>query len=1133
MTSHRGGYDHFVADVTDALVEGGPQELVVGVYDPTGVNTEPIGTQPKGRQGVGTGYEGENTLEMTPSSGIWGTVWLEPVPDPHVADLELTPDLDEDVLRLTVDAATADEDAPDATVVATAYDDADEKVGRVTGSPGEELALPVEDPHRWSPEDPYLYDLRVDLRERGSGGGSSSGGKLLDSVESYFGMRSLGKREVAGTARPTLNGETVWHLGSLESGHWPDGLYTAPTDEALRANLEYQKELGYNMVRKHVKVEPRRWFYHADQLGLLVWQDMPNMHEAFDTPPRDEAALENFERELREVVTEHDTHPSMAVWIPINEGWGINNDNLDYVRELAETVADLDPERLVDAHSGYDVGTNRDPGVGDFKDVHQYGTPWYQIPESEPDRVSALGEYTSPSLVLPEHKWGECGSDASAETYLDTYVDRVEELADFMVGERLSASVYTATTDLENVCNGMITYDREVLKPTAVDGGLERVREAHESLIEQSRRVMGNLVIDVETPPSYVSGGLLGNAKPFEVTVTVSNPESAEAEAMPVENVTTSVSGGLPDDWTVESPGETSFDTVADGESATATWEVTPDSVADGDVTFDVTVEYEIDGERYEYDESRSVSAALLGYWRLENSSEDASSYGATLSLQNGAHFDDEAAVEADYSMRLDGADDYAQISGFGSGILHDAFTERTVATWIRPDSTSGDQMLYAEGGTISGAGVRIRDGTLEAIVARNQETATVSTAFDRTEWTHVAFVFDRGTLRLYVDGEEAATAEAGFDTVPSHVAGSELSANTTTSPWGEEDQFFGGNVDATAVYNLALSDDDVEAIATRSFAVDAPSLYAAGSDPDPFTVSATFSDLRADDGATFENLAMELTDLPDGWSVSAATETTFDAVPDGESVSASWEVTPAADASGSVELEAAVDYESDGERRRLVDGATLDTLNSAAEALWTFDGTTADSTGNGHTATLENGASFDDETVVEGSHSVALDGTDDFVDLAGPQEFLSEAFSARTVTTWIKPSDTAGSQVLYNQGAAVNGMAVRIEDGTLQAATVNGGDQATVSTPFDRTEWTHVAVVFDYGALRLYVDGDEVAANEDVGYDTVSGAYWGGELGTAQQSFWSGHFGGNVDLSSTFAFALAPEQVAALASAH
>lgn len=807
VTRHTGGYDHFVADITDALADDGPQELVVGVFDPTGANYEPIGTQPKGRQGVDRGID--RGLWKMSTSGIWDTVWIEPVPETHVERLEMTPDLDAEALRLTVEAAN------DATVVATAYD-GDEKISRGAGPANEEMELPVPDPRLWSPDDPFRYDLLVELR-RADGAEQvteADGGKLLDSVESYFGMRSLGTQEIAGTARPTLNGEMIYYLGSLESGMWPDGLYTAPTDEALVHNLELQKELGYNTVRKHSKIETRRWFYHADRLGLLVWQDMPNMEEFFDTSPRDETELEQFEAEFRDVIAELDTHPSLAIWTPFNEGWGINNDNLEFVREMTEMVSQLDPDRLVDANSGYDIGTNSDSGTGDIKDVHQYGSPQVDSPDPESDRISALGEYTSQPVEIEDHSVGEWEPDSTPETFVSEYVETIDQLRDLVVGRRLSASVYTATTDLYGVWNGHITYDRKVLKPELAENGLERVQNAHKTILEQAARVMGNVKIDVEAPGSYVSGQFSGEAQPFGVDVTLANPESSTAVAATVENVVFDLSG-VPDEWTVERRSESSFDAIVDGESTTASWEITPDTTSDGEVTLGVGIEYAIEGERYAYADEVPLRPTLLASYRFEGDLHDSSGNDNAAVAGNDAGFD-EVAIEGESSLALDGTDDYALLSGFDEDFLSDAFAERTVSTWIRPDSTDDVQCIWNEGGHLNGMGFRINGGTLEACAANNGTTVTVTAPFERTEWTHVAAVFDRGALRIYAHGEEiAANEDIGFDTVPEHVAGADIGGSTTTTPWAAgEENFFGGHIDATDILSRALSAGEIETMA-------------------------------------------------------------------------------------------------------------------------------------------------------------------------------------------------------------------------------------------------------------------------------------------------------------------------------
>jgi hypothetical protein len=1136
VTRHKGGYDHFVADVTDALVEDGPQELVVGVFDPTGNNTEPIGTQPKGRQGVGTGYGGEDTLWMTPTSGIWDTVWMEPVPETSIEDLDMTPDVDAEALRLTVEAS-----GDDVTAVATAYE-GDDQVGRVAGPANEELELPVPDPHLWSPEDPFLYDLEVELR-RADGAGraqEAGGGKLLDRVESYFGMRSLGMREIGGVARPTLNGELFYPIGTLDSGQWPDGIYTHPSDEALAFELGAQKELGFNMVRKHSKVDTRRWFYHTDRLGLLVWQDMPNMEEpafkGLDTP-WEMFNRDQFEKELREVVTEHDSHPSLAVWIPFNEGWGIPAGDVEYVSEIADKIDQWDPERLVNAMSGYNKqigGPNRECGCGDVNDVHEYPGPI--APEPEPDRISALGEFTTPSYGVEGHVWGDIPTGSSASQFVDGYVEGVRELQELLVGEGLSASVYTATTDLENVGNGLITYDREVVKPENAADGVRRVREAHERITDNADLLMANVSIDVSVPGTYPSGGLLGSSGSLEITATVENPESDPSVAAPVEDVAFDLSG-LPEEWTVASESQTAVDAVENGESVTAVWEVVPGATTAGDVDPGVEIDYTVGGERFSYAAERSLSASLLAYYRFEGDYGDSSTYSNAGSPVGGASIDSGTAIEGESSIALDGEDDAVLLAEQGNHFLSDAFAQRSVSTWINPDSTDGVQCVYNEGGIYNGFGVRIEDGSLVAGAANNGTLVTASAPFDRTGWTHVVAIFDEGALRIYADGELIGeNPDVGFDVVPGHVGGAEIGSSTTTTPWGSEANFFGGHVDATAVFASALSESAIRTLGSLTFTVDAPASYDAGGEgvpPETLDVEASLSDLSTDDGAgaDLKNVSLSVAELPEGWTAEAVTATEFDAVPDGESVTATWEVTPAPSTRGEVDVTVGAEYDLDGQTQQ-VTGGTL--IRPVQIAHWPLDGTGEDVSGNGHAATLENGATFDDQMAVQGSHSVLLDGDDDFVDLAeGGDEFLSDSFSERTVTTRVRPESTDGSQVLYNEGAAFKGLVVRIKDGSLQAVTISSGTAVTIEAPFDRTEWTHVAVVFDRGAFRLYVDGQEVAANEDVGFTTTSGGFWGGELGGAEVAYWTGNFAGHVDESAIYREALSAERIAQLADAY
>src|SRR5262245_43625741 len=249
--THRGGYDGFDFDVTDVLNESGEQEIVVGVYDPTDA-----GGQPRGKQVLNPGG-----IFYSPNSGIWQSVWLEPVPESHINALELAPDIDAQVLKAKILGDAAD----GATVQLTAADNG-EAVGRVEGRLGEDLQLPVPDPKLWSPDDAFLDDMNVQLLVDG---------QAVDECGSYFGMRSISLKKIGYFTKIVLNGEPIFQMGPLDQGYWPDGLYTAPTDDALRYDIEMAKKLGFNMIRKHVKVEPDRWYYWCDKLGLLGWQDMP------------------------------------------------------------------------------------------------------------------------------------------------------------------------------------------------------------------------------------------------------------------------------------------------------------------------------------------------------------------------------------------------------------------------------------------------------------------------------------------------------------------------------------------------------------------------------------------------------------------------------------------------------------------------------------------------------------------------------------------------------------------------------------------------------------------------------------------------------------------------------------------
>ncbi|GHF23462.1 PA14 domain-containing protein [Streptomyces fumanus] len=446
VAEHKGGYDKFGADITDALKPGRTQELIVGVYDPTdaaGGENPPMGKQRLDPSGIW----------YTPSSGIWQTVWMEPVARDHVDSLKLTPDTD--ASTLTVEPRGVRDGVR---VTATAYA-GHRKVATATGRTGSPLTLRIANPRLWSPDDPFLYDLKVTVG--------------ADRVGSYFGMRSIAVEKVDGVPRTVLNGEPVFLMATLDQGFWPDGLHTAPTDEALAYDLRLHKRLGFNSVRKHIKVEPDRWFYWADRLGLLVWQDMPAMNAG--TSPS-AAARAQYEHEMKEMIDEHISSPSVVMWVTFNEGWGQYD-----IGRIAEQAKRWDPTRLVNNQSGLNLGA--DGNAGDIMDEHGYPSPALP-PRPDGERALVSGEYGGLGLAVPGHAWSVQQSyvDVDPATYTDDYLAKLAEVR-ALVCRGSNGAVYTQISDVEGELNGLTTYDRKVLKPD-----VPRVRAAHEALIRDASR---------------------------------------------------------------------------------------------------------------------------------------------------------------------------------------------------------------------------------------------------------------------------------------------------------------------------------------------------------------------------------------------------------------------------------------------------------------------------------------------------------------------------------------------------------------------------------------------------------------------------------------------------------------------
>lgn len=438
--THKGGYDPFSYDITPYL-NGATNELIIQVYSPE----DSIG-EPRGKQ---TLYPGG--IMYTASSGIWQPAWLEPVDSSGIQNLTIIPDVDNSRLRLTVNTYATN----GVTVYATVLD-----TGTVTntmsGDPQTELDIPIANPKLWSPASPFLYDLQVSVVHNGI---------TNDMATSYFGMRKIAITTANGVPRTYLNNQFLFEMGPLDQGFWPDGIYTAPTDAALAYDIQMEKALGFNTVRKHIKVERQRWYYWADKLGIMVWQDMPSCNSYTSSPKQIDPL--DFIAELTAMVTNHWNSPSIIMWDVFNEGQGqsetsaYGQTNTTYLVQLVKT---LDPSRLVNQASG-----NNWVGAGDVLDSHSYPDPGNPISTTQ---APVDGEFGGIAWHVSGHLWNP--ALAGTGYLLASSVSNIATLYDGYVSEAinyktaanggLNAAIYTQITDVENECNGLMTYDR-LLKP--------------------------------------------------------------------------------------------------------------------------------------------------------------------------------------------------------------------------------------------------------------------------------------------------------------------------------------------------------------------------------------------------------------------------------------------------------------------------------------------------------------------------------------------------------------------------------------------------------------------------------------------------------------------------------------------
>jgi len=450
--THQGGFDPFSFNITSLLKKSGTQEIVVKVWDPTDE-----GPQPRGKQIIKP-----HGIWYTPVTGIWQTVWLEPVAPTYIASLKPVPDIDKQSLQLSVN--TENLQAGDQVKIVAL--DGTQQVAEQTLDNGAAATLNIANPKLWSPSSPALYKLKVSILRKG---------KVIDEVKSYFAMRKISMApDQQGIQRMLLNNNFVFQFGPLDQGWWPDGLYTAPTDDALRFDIEKTKELGFNMIRKHVKVEPARWYYYADSLGILVWQDMPSgdLGNRWDSRPaiygratdkdRTPESEKIYRNEWKAIMDAVSFFPSIVVWVPFNEAWGQFK-----TADITKWTMEYDPSRLVNSASG----GNFHP-VGHIIDLHNYPDP--AMPQAEifgNKQILVLGEYGGLGLPLDGHTWQQKNNWGyqtfkNADDMFKVYSDFCERLKD-LIQHGLSAAVYTQTTDVEMEVNGLMTYDREIIKVPA------------------------------------------------------------------------------------------------------------------------------------------------------------------------------------------------------------------------------------------------------------------------------------------------------------------------------------------------------------------------------------------------------------------------------------------------------------------------------------------------------------------------------------------------------------------------------------------------------------------------------------------------------------------------------------------
>lgn len=468
--SHEGGYDPFTFDISGLIHKSGEQKITVRVWDPTDAGPQPRGKQVKDPEGIW----------YTPVTGIWQTVWLEAVPDSYISATRQTPDLSTKTISVAAEMVNRQ---PGDQLKVTVWK-GEEKIAEKAVEADQTAIAAIPDPVIWSPSSPFLYDLKISLVRNG---------KTIDEVKSYFALRKISLApDAAGVQRLMLNDRFLFQFGPLDQGWWPDGLYTAPTDEALKFDIVKTKEMGFNMIRKHVKVEPARWYYYCDSIGMLVWQDMPSgdLGNRWDSRPgiigiatdkeRTQQSENIYRTEWKEIIGDFYNFPSIVVWTPFNEAWGQFK-----TKEIVELTHQLDSTRLINTASGGNFVE-----TGDIIDLHNYPDP--AMPRADlfgRERAVVLGEFGGLGLPVKGHTWQDeknwgYQTFKNPDELFKRYADLINRIPD-LIKKGLSAAVYTQTTDVEVEVNGLMTYDRAEIKMP-----VERLQSLHRPLYDPKLAVM-------------------------------------------------------------------------------------------------------------------------------------------------------------------------------------------------------------------------------------------------------------------------------------------------------------------------------------------------------------------------------------------------------------------------------------------------------------------------------------------------------------------------------------------------------------------------------------------------------------------------------------------------------------------